>query len=641
MRQVRPISDYALIGDCRTAALVSGDGSIDWLCLPRFDSPSVFAALLDPAVGGHFAITPVGEYGRIAIRPYRMTRRYVADTAVLVTTLETDGGAVSLTDFMALPYGETAWGDLADVPPPTLVRLVNCLRGQVDLVVSFAPRLDYARQVPHLEVAETGVIAEGRQLRLQLASTAPLSIDGDTAGARLSMQGGHSHALVLSCREPGERATAEGLAAAEPGSARHWLTETVGGWTLWADLCRYRGPYRDLVTRSAITLKLLTYSPTGAIVAAPTTSLPEEIGGARNWDYRYTWLRDATFTLYALGLLGYLSEAADFLSWLLRAWGDPATPLQIMYGIDGRAELPEEELPHLSGYRDSRPVRVGNGAVGQLQLDIYGEVLDCAYTYHRDGGTIGAELWALLRRTADAAAAEWRLPDEGVWEVRGGRRHFTYSKVMCWVALERATRIAEALGLPADLATWRAARDEIERAVLEQGYNPAVGAFTQAFGSSALDASLLRLPQVGFIDAHDPRMRATIEAIDARLTVDGLVYRYRDPVDGLAGNEGTFAICTFWLIDCLLLLGNIGEARRRFERVVGYANDLGLLAEEIDPHTGTQLGNFPQAFTHIALINTAVNLEQATSGMLTPPWQRATEVGNRQARVGKGGESKG
>ena len=618
MRQVRPISDYALIGDCRTAALVSGDGSIDWLCLPRFDSPSVFAALLDPAIGGHFAIAPVGEC--------RMTRRYLADTAVLVTTFETGGGAVSLIDFMPLPYGETAWGEFADVPPPTVIRLVNCLRGRVDLALSFAPRLDYAREAPRLEVAEAAeaaVLARGRQLDLRLASTAPLEVEGDTASGRLTMQRGDSHAFVLSCSQPGAGPAAAGPAAVELGTARRRLTETVGGWTLWADRGHYQGPYRGLVTRSAVTLKLLTYSPTGAIVAAPTTSLPEELGGERNWDYRYTWLRDATFTLYALELLGYSAEAAAFMNWLLRAWADPATPLQTMYGIDGRADLPEEELTHLSGYRDSRPVRIGNGAAGQLQLDIYGEVLDCAYTYHQNGGQIGPELWALLRRTADSAAAEWRLPDAGIWEVRGGPRHFTYSKVMCWVALERATHMAEASGLPADLAAWRAARDEIERAVLEQGYSSEVGAFTQAFGSSALDASVLLLPLVGFIDAHDPRMRATIEAIDARLTVDGLVYRYRDPVDGLVGDEGTFAICTFWLIDCLLLLGHVGEARRRFERVAGYATDLGLFAEEIDPQTGTQLGNFPQAFTHIAQINTAVNLEEAARGTLTSPWQRA------------------
>ncbi|HEX5502910.1 MAG TPA: glycoside hydrolase family 15 protein [Thermomicrobiales bacterium] len=599
----RPIADYALIGDCRTAALVSTEGAVDWCCLPRFDSPSVFAALLDPERGGTFRIAPAGTF--------RSRRRYLPETAVLETTFETAAGVATVTDFLPLPGGETDWPDFADLPDPRLVRVVRGLRGAVDLEIACAPRPDYARRLPALAPCAGGVAARAGDEVFALQADVPLDVAAGEARARVTVRAGEQHYFVLSRGDGGE--------APDWPRVRRWLAQTVGGWALWSQRCAYTGPYHDMVLRSALTLKLLTYSPTGAIVAAPTTSLPEALGGERNWDYRYTWLRDATFTLAALADLGYRREAVAFRDWLLRACADPAAPLQIMYTIDGGAHLPEATLDHLAGYRGSRPVRVGNGAAHQRQLDVYGELLDAADRYRALGGAVTPEVWALMRRVADRVCAEWREPDAGIWEVRGGPQHFTYSKVMCWVALDRAIRAAETLGHPADLPRWRAERDAIRQAVLARGYNPRVGAFTQALGSDVLDASALLLPLVGFIAVDDPRMRRTIETIDAGLTRGGLVYRYRDAargarllgIDGLDGDEGTFAICTFWLLDCLIAQGRVAEARARFERLLGCANDLGLYAEELDPVTGELLGNFPQAFTHIALITTAVRLAAA------------------------------
>jgi GH15 family glucan-1,4-alpha-glucosidase len=613
MEAYPPIGDYALIGDCRSASLVSRDGSVDWYCLPRFDSPALFAALLDRERGGHFRIAPTAAY--------RTRRRYLAETAVLETTFETATGAVQVTDFMPLPGGETIWPDFADIPHPRLVRLVRCLSGEVELLVAFEPRPDYGRQAAVLEARMDGVLARTPQEAFLLTTDVSLAVAGDRAEALVVVTPAQRHYFALSWSVPGE-------AGEEPppgptwAQVRRWLAQTVGGWTLWSQECRYEGPYRAMVVRSALTLKLLTYSPTGAVIAAPTTSLPEEIGGERNWDYRYTWLRDATFTLYALAILGYYTEAVAFKDWLVRAWADPTTPLQIMYTIDGGAHLPEETLDHLEGYRGSRPVRIGNGAAEQRQLDVYGTLLDAAHLFRKFGGGITPEMWELMRRVADLTCQYWRDPDPGIWEVRAGPQHFTHSKVMCWVALDRAIKAAEALGYPADLAHWQRERDAIRQAVLDQGYNPKVGAFTQAFGSDVLDASVLLLPLMGFIDADDERMRSTIETIATELTTDGLVYRYRAArsspagdelaeIDGLHGDEGTFAICTFWLVDGLVFLGRLQDARALFERMLAYANDLGLFAEEIDPASGALLGNFPQAFTHIALINAAVNLAEA------------------------------
>jgi GH15 family glucan-1,4-alpha-glucosidase len=606
-----PIGDYALIGDCRSAALVSRDGSVDWYCIPRFDSPSLFAALLDRERGGHFRIAPTAQYS--------VRRRYLAETAVLETIFETATGVVKVTDFMPLPGGETIWPDYADIPFPRLVRMVRCLRGTVEVLVTFAPRPDYGRQVPTFGVHPHGVLAGARPDAFLLASDVPFEAKGDHAEARVTLTVPQQHYFALLRLVPGAAPTPPGWA-----ELRRWLAQTVGGWTIWSQNCQYEGPYREMVVRSALTLKLLTYSPTGAVIAAPTTSLPEEIGGERNWDYRYTWLRDATFTLYALAILGYRTEALAFKDWVVRTWADPATPLQIMYAIDGGATLTEETLDHLSGYRDSRPVRIGNGAADQKQLDVYGTLLDAAHLFRKFGGAVTPELWELMRRVADLTCDHWRETDPGIWEVRGGPQHFTHSKVMCWVALDRAIKAAEALDYPADLPRWREERDTIRRAVLERGYNPTVGAFTQAFDSDVLDASVLLFPLIGFIDANDERMRRTIETIEAQLTTNGLVYRYRavaehgDPagddlaaIDGLRGDEGTFAICTFWLVDCLIFIGRADDARALFERMLTYANDLGLFAEEVDPASGALLGNFPQAFTHIALINAAVNLAKA------------------------------
>ncbi|HZQ99110.1 MAG TPA: glycoside hydrolase family 15 protein [Chloroflexota bacterium] len=593
-----PIADYGLIGDCRTAALVSRAGSIDWYCPGRFDAPAVFCRLLDARLGGFCAAAPAGRFAA--------QRRYLPGTNVLETTFEAAGGTLRLVDFMPV--------DLAgrDPHPGRIVRGLEALGGEVEVEVRFKPTFDYARASADVTLVPAGgAVATAGDQSLALACPG-LALRAGRGGAlvgRLTLVPGERRWLVL----------APDLAAAGPDGGAE-LAWTVERWRRWADQCGYRGTYRELVRRSALALKLLTYLPTGAVVAAPTTSLPEEVGGARNWDYRYTWLRDASLMLYALSTLGYQRSATDFIRWLERTvMGDPTALPQIMYTVDGGRDLAERALGHLEGYRGSHPVRVGNAASAQHQLDIFGDVLTAAYHFYggEDAGfgataptePVPARAWQLLRHLVDDAVATWQRPDSGLWEVRGGPRHFVYSKLMCWAAVDRGLRLAEELRLEAPLGAWRAARDAIRQAILSRGFDEEQGAFVQAFGSTALDAAALAIPRVGFLPATDPRVQSTVDRIRSELTRDGLVLRYRAD-DGLPGSEGTFALCTFWLVDALALGGRLDEAHALFERLVGYANDLGLLSEEVDPEDGSLLGNFPQGFSHMALIGAAANLSK-------------------------------
>ena len=578
------IEDYALIGDTQTAALVGRDGSIDWLCLPHFDSGACFAALLGNSEHGRWLIAPRGEA--------RVTRRYRPGTLILETTFETDDGVVRLIDFMPPRQGE-----------PDLIRVVEGVSGRVDMRMDLVIRFDYGSVTPWLRRADgmLGAIAGPDAVSLM----APVPVTGEN----------HSTQAAFSVRE-GERLPfvmiwhPSHTPAPLPIDAFAALDDTERWWTEWSSRCGYDGPWAGEVMRSLITLKALTFAPTGGIVAAPTTSLPEEIGGVRNWDYRYCWLRDATFSLYALMIGGYTEEAESWRNWLLRAVaGDPST-LQIMYGMRGERRLPEMELPWLPGYEDSKPVRVGNLAVTQLQLDVYGEVMDALHLARRAGLQPDALMWSLQTRLVEHLETIWREPDEGIWEVRGPRRHFTHSKVMAWVAFDRAIKGIERHGLDGPAERWRVIRDEIHADVCRRGFDEARGCFTQYYGSRELDASLLMIPLVGFLPATDPRVLGTVKAIEEDLLWNGFVRRYRTTgrVDGLPGGEGVFLACTFWLADNYTLQGRIDEASALFERLIGLANDVGLLAEQYDPSAKRQLGNFPQAFTHVMLINSARNL---------------------------------
>ncbi|HLI26880.1 MAG TPA: glycoside hydrolase family 15 protein [Chloroflexota bacterium] len=611
-----PIADYALLGDCHTAALVSRGGSLDWYCPHRFDAPAVFCRLLDADQGGYWALIPTG--------PYRARRRYLGPTPVLETTFTTAAGTARVIECMPVYDRKPNWGGHDVGSRRRVLRLVEGLAGETTFATVFKPTFDYARVPATLSPAAGGAIASGAGTYLVLAC-APVALAPDGQGglhATFSVRAGERRALALTVADSLDSARAA-LAPPDPYTE---LAATLDYWQRWAARCTYHGPYRDLVLRSALTLKLLTYEPTGAIVAAPTTSLPEEIGGTRNWDYRYTWLRDSSLMLYALLSVGYEHEAVDFFLWL-RSVCLPSRndTLQIMYTIDGGRELPEYTLDHLEGYRGSRPVRVGNAAATQQQQDIYGEVLTTAYLYYRpESGAHtthgqpaqhrpGAESWQLLSYLVEQAASRWSEPGAGIWEMRGPPQHFLYSKLLCWAALDRGIRLATEFGLPAPLARWHATREAIRAAILEQGWNPRRGAFTQAFGSDALDASALALPRVGFLPASDPRVRATVAAIQRELAADGLVRRYRAP-DGLPGSEGAFLLCSFWLVDALAYEGRVDEARALFERLTRYGNDLGLFSEEVDARDGSLLGNFPQGFTHLALIGSAVNLAAATQG---------------------------
>lgn len=598
-----PIPDYGLIGDCHTAALVSRSGSIDWLCAPRFDSPALFARLLDVERGGCFSLYPRGAF--------TASNAYMPDTSVLVTTFETEAGIVRLTDFMPVRKGVGRLPYALVDAPRQIVRLVEGLEGEVELAIVFEPRPNFGAAPPAMTATESGIrveLPDGHAVRLR--SSHPLGLLGEAAPTTLRLRAGERLAFILDLAETPAPAAGSVLEEAESQ-----LTATRGFWREFETRCTYRGAYQSAVMRSIITLKLLTYAPTGAMVAAPTTSLPEEIGGVRNWDYRYAWIRDASLASYALLQGGHPEDGQRFLEWVceLALHCEPGQ-LQIMYGIGGEPCLPERTLDHLEGYRGSAPVRVGNEASEQFQLDVYGELLDCFHTIRRFGRFMPEELqhiWPAFQRQVEVVASRWREPDSGIWEVRSGPRHFVYSKVMGWVALDRGIKAVEELGLPGDLAHWRAEREAIRAQVLDSGYDPERGAFTRSYGEHALDAANLMLPLVHFIDARDARMAGTITATERELMSDGLVYRYRDAEDGLPGGEATFGVCTFWFIDNLVAQGRLEEAGALFERTLARSTSLGLYAEELEPGTGEHLGNFPQALTHIGLINSAVNLARA------------------------------
>jgi len=599
-RGYRPIGDYALIGDAHTAALVARDGSIDWCCWPRFDSPAIFCRLLDARKGGWFRVGATGEH--------KAARSYIHSTNVLATTFETDAGKFRLTDFMPVErLTESHRGE--DIAPGyKIIRLVEGLAGTTDVEISFRPTFNFALADTLLAPHEHGAVARAGDKALALCCPARLQPDESGALTGRLRVAPHERIWIALTYYPDARGQEIVVA---PTDYEAELERTLAYWREWWHTCRYDGPYADLVRRSALTLKLLTFEPTGALVAAPTTSLPEEIGGVRNWDYRYTWLRDSSLILYALQLLGYTEEAADFFEWLDRLCITCRGKLQIMYTIDGESEIPEHTLDHLEGYRGSSPVRVGNAAFEQKQLDIYGEVLDAVHLYHtRTNSAVRREWWDDVKFMAEQTCERWREPDYGIWEVRGGARHFLYSKLMCWVALDRAIKLAEqAKHAEADIRQWRRTREEIRHAILTEGYNEEVGAFTQAFNETQLDASALVIPLTGFLPASDPRVLSTVARVQERLTSNGLVYRYLTD-DGLPGGEATFALCSFWLVDNLAMQGRTQEARALFEKIVSYANDLGLLAEEIDPVSGELLGNYPQGFSHLALIRSALNISK-------------------------------
>jgi GH15 family glucan-1,4-alpha-glucosidase len=596
------IEDHAMVSNCQGAALVTTGGTIDWACLPRFDSPAFFAALLDPNAG-HWSVAPV-----VGARP---ERRYLPDTMVLSTVWHADdGGEVEVWDLLPLGPHERSHRIGRDAPP-AIVRVVRGVRGWVRLRTELAIRPEYGLVTPLLTPRDGGAVSRGGAEAFSISSPVALHCDRGVASAEVVVGEGDRVAFGLLLSDPWRDAP-------DPWGQEELIAladDTVEAWRSWSSLHQsYDGPYADLVMHSGRVLQALTYAPTGAIVAAPTTSLPETPGGSRNWDYRFAWVRDASLTLEALWVAACPDEAEDFFRFFATAAGTQLAdgdPLPIMYGIRGERHLPEVELAHLAGYEASRPVRIGNGAWRQVQLDVYGELLSAACQLAEQMRQHDATTAAFLTGLADAAARRWTEPDQGIWEVRGAPQHFTYSKLMCWVALDRAIRLAHQIGVDDRLDAWTASRDEIRAAILERAWSDRTRAFAQAFDSDALDASALMMAIVGFLPANDPKMRATIDAVADQLTDErGFVYRYLTN-DGLQGEEGTFAICTFWLAHCRALLGDTQRARDLFERLAACANDIGLLAEEIAPHSPRLLGNFPQAFTHIGLVNAAWAIHQA------------------------------
>jgi GH15 family glucan-1,4-alpha-glucosidase len=590
-----PIEDHGIIGNLYTAALVGKDGSIDWLCLPAFDSPSVFCSILDDEKGGHFVLRPV-EYTR-------SQQLYLPDTNVLLTRFFSPEGLAETLDFMPIM---TRQGERH-----RLVRNVRVIRGRMDFSVECLPAFDYARRGHSVSVGRSGAVFSSGEYCLGLATGVRLGErTKGAAGARFTLGAGERATFVLAHLTEGE---GPGEILSDVGF-EELLHGTLGYWRRWLSNSTYQGRWREIVHRSALVLKLMVYDPTGALVASPTMGLPERIGGARNWDYRYTWLRDAALALYALIYVGFEDEARHFMGWLRdRCHEDVDGLLQPLYGIDGRKDITETELSHLSGYMDSSPVRLGNGAYMQRQHDLYGAVLDAAYLYNKYGAPLDYDLWKNLRKILDWLSENWREPDEGIWEVRGGRRQFVSSKLLSWVALERAGRISRQRGLPAGDGRWMAERDAIYEEIMEKGWNPEKNSFVQYYGSDALDASLLMMPLVKFVGPTDPRWIATLDRIQQELAHDTLVDRYRPEhaaPDGLEGGEGSFSLCSFWLVECLTRAGRLDEARLALEKMFSYANHLGLYAEEIG-HSGEALGNFPQAFTHLALISAAVHLDRA------------------------------
>jgi GH15 family glucan-1,4-alpha-glucosidase len=580
-----PIEDYAIIGDCHTAALVGRDGSIDWLCFPRFDSGACFAALLGTPDHGRWLVAPAGEVRRVS-------RSYRGDTLVLDTTFETDQGAVTVTDCMPVRTNE-----------PDLVRLVRGVRGRVRMRTELIVRFDYGSITPWVRRENGGVRAIAGPDTIEVRTPVPLRGEHWTTVGEFDVEEGQEVPFVLHWHRSHVEAPA-------PLEAAEAVQTTVEWWTEWASHCTYDGEYRDAVMRSLITLKALTYAPTGGIVAAPTTSLPEHIGGPRNWDYRYCWLRDATFTLTALIQCGFTDEARAWRKWLLRAVAGRGDELHIMYGLAGERRLPEMELPWLPGYEGSLPVRIGNAAYSQFQLDVFGEMLDCLHLGRHYGLRDGMQDWRIERELLARLEDVWREPDEGIWEVRGPQRHFTHSKLMAWVAFDRAVKDVERFGLDGPVDRWRTLRDTLHAEICARGFNHQRNTFVQSYGSTEVDAALLVMPEIGFLPADDPRVAGTVAAIEQDLVRKGFVDRYRSSsgVDGLPHGEGAFLLCTFWLADNYALMGRTTDARAVFERLLAVRNDVGLLAEEYDPIARRQLGNFPQAFSHLGLINTALNL---------------------------------
>jgi GH15 family glucan-1,4-alpha-glucosidase len=601
----RPVADYGLLADCNSAALVDRSGSIDWLCLPRYDSNALFARLLDPDAG-HWSIRPAGSF--------TVERRYLPGTLVIETTFTTDSGSVRLRDAMAFAEGQRGH-DLGHDAPHELLRSVEAVSGTVELEMELAPRPEYGLVRPLLRIEDGGGRTFGGPNRIGFRAGVPIELQDATVRASFKVSEGDRVGFSLRW-VPVEQQHAPEPTPAEDVADR--IDDTVEAWRSWeVEHDIYEGPHKELVRHSSRVLKGLTYRPTGAIVAAPTTSLPETVGGERNWDYRFSWIRDSSLTIEALYIGACSDEAEEFVSFMTSSAGGRAGEgsLQIMYGIGGEHDLSERELPHLRGWRDSRPARVGNGAWDQVQLDVYGELLNSLYLYREQLGELHLEIQAFVADLADTAARRWRETDAGMWEMRGEPRHHLSSKVLCWTALDRAVKLAPQLGMHAKADEWAAVRDEIREAVLERGWSEERQAYAQSFDSDELDAAQLLMPILGFLPATDERMRSTIEAIARDLTEDGLVLRYRNEeglnADGLTGEEGTFVICSFWLVSCLAKAGEVERAEQLFDQLVGYANDLGLLAEEIDTANGEQLGNFPQAFSHIGLITAAHAIDKA------------------------------
>jgi GH15 family glucan-1,4-alpha-glucosidase len=599
------ISDHGLIGDLQTAALVTTDGTVDWFCCPRFDSPSVFASLLDADHGGYFRIAPDRD-------DYVSKQLYFPDTAILITRFMTPDGVGELHDFMPVAGGVAT-------DKHRLVRQLKVVRGTMRFRIDIQPAFDYARKPHKLNLSEDGAVFEADDMELTLHRAVPPEVSGHDPGITVERHGDRlRETRTLRAGQTGGYVLESmgGLPRRiTPGELQKMAEETAGFWRGWLAQSTYRGRWRDMVARSAMTLKLLTYAPTGAVVAAPTAGLPEQQGGERNWDYRYTWIRDASFSIYALLGLGYAEEARAFGAWLRNRGaddpGDSDHPLKIMYRVDGSSDLTEETLDHFEGWRGSRPVRIGNGAADQLQLDIYGELLDSAYLGDLNGMQVYHQGWRQVSKMVDWLCDHWDQPDEGVWETRGGRKDFTYGRFQSWVAFDRAIRIAQHWGRPGNVARWAAQRDAVYQQIMERGWNSKVGAFTQYYGTDVLDSSLLKMPLEGFIAPDDPMWLSTLEAMDRELVSDSLVYRYNPSAspDGLAGDEGTFSLCTFWYVDALASAGRLDDARLTFEKMHTYANHLGLYSEEIGS-TAEQFGNFLQAFSHLLLISDAVDLDR-------------------------------
>ena len=594
------IAEHGLIGDLRTCALVGTDGTIDWFCAPRFDSPSVFAALLDPERGGAWRLGPVD-------RANTTHQFYFPDSNILVTRFHTDDGVVEVQDFM--PVLRAHDPDHRQ----RLVRQVTCVRGQGRVGMTLAARPGYGSEHPTTEEVDGGVLVSGKEIRLGLSATVDLSLSDGDVTAEQTLQRGETALFVLEVLA--DDAELDGCAAEDIDAL---FRATAAFWRGWLSGSTYKGRWREMVNRSALTLKMLTHEPSGAIVAAPTTSLPEQIGGERNWDYRYVWVRDAAFSLYALLRLGFTDEAGAFMRWLAERLGEDASqdddlgPLRVLYDIDGRIPADERTLDHLSGYRGSRPVRVGNAAVSQLQLDIYGELIDSVYLYNKYGDGISHDGWQDLTRILAWLSDNWEREDAGMWEIRSDLQPYTTSRLMSWVAIERMIRTARQRGLPGDLSSWSEVRDRIYDRIMERSWNEDLGAMTQVEGGDTLDAGVLLMSMVKFLSPSDPRFLSTLQAVEDRLVSDSLVFRYDAGTtdDGLDGDEGTFSLCSFWYVEALTRVGRLDDARLALEKMFTYANHLGLYAEQVGL-TGEQLGNFPQAFTHLALISAAINLDRS------------------------------